>query len=227
MSDTARHSFSYEEATLARLRCYKGSSAPKSSSILHLLAATVETMTLLRPASSLRSAAMLRPAVASSRPTLPFATRFYAHSGYGDGEGDPVGENPQKQPPAKSRELEHPGPPPPDVGKGTDATASKTGSKDTNSGGGGKKPQKSYAVKGAEPKILNENPPSEEAPEVQQHNKEMEQRAERAETKISNEDAEKDKVPPGFWSGECACGRARMAGTNDIAYTGQGGTKGG
>ncbi|KAL1650230.1 hypothetical protein SLS58_001041 [Diplodia intermedia] len=158
-------------------------------------------MAFLRPFSSLRSAATLRPTVAASRPMVAFATRSYAHSGYGDGKGDPAGENPQKQPPAKSRDIEHPGPPPPDVGKGTDASAAKTGSKDTKSSGGEQKSQNSHSVKGAEPKILNENPPSEQDPEVQQHNKEMEQRAERAETKISNEDAEKDKVAPSFWSG--------------------------
>ncbi|EKG20185.1 hypothetical protein MPH_02542 [Macrophomina phaseolina MS6] len=131
----------------------------------------------------------------------------FAHSGYGDGKGDPVGENPQSQQPAKSRNLEHPGPPPPDVGKGSDASAPKGQSK-----GGEKKSepqqqqqqQKSQSVKGAEPKILNANPPSEESPEVRQHNQEMENRAERAETKVSNEEAEKDKVSPGFWSGEFA-----------------------
>ncbi|OJD39799.1 conserved serine-rich protein [Diplodia corticola] len=186
-------------------------------------------MAFLRPVSSLRSAATLRPTVASSRPMLAFATRSYAHSGYGDGKGDPAGENPQKQPPAKSRDIEHPGPPPPDVGKGTDASAATTGSKGTSSGGGGggeKKSQNSHAVKGAEPKILNENPPSEQDPEVQQHNKEMEQRAERAETKISNEDAEKDKVPASFWSGKCLPLAEIAVRVTDGVGAGHGGTKG-
>ncbi|GME63403.1 Conserved serine-rich protein [Neofusicoccum parvum] len=159
-------------------------------------------MAIPRPASSLR-AALLRPVASPvSRPALPIATQRFAHSGYGDGKGDPVGENPQKQPPAKSRDIEHPGPPPPDVGKGTDATAAKDagkGRKSESPSSGSQ--QSSHSIKGAEPKILNANPPAEESPEVRQHNKEMENRAERAATKISNEDAEKDKVPPGFWSG--------------------------
>ncbi|GAW12706.1 hypothetical protein ANO14919_020760 [Xylariales sp. No.14919] len=49
------------------------------------------------------------------------ASPLYAHQGYGDGKGDPVAEHPEKQPPAtKAQESsEHPGPAPPDVGKGT------------------------------------------------------------------------------------------------------------
>lgn len=163
-------------------------------------------MTFLRPASSLRTA-LLRPVASPiARPALPIATQRFA-SGYGDGKGDPVAEQPQKQPASKSRDLEHPGPPPPDVGKGSDASAAShkdTDSKSQNNGGetsssGSHKGQK---VKGAQPKILNANPPSEESADVKQHNKEMDNRAERAETKISNKDAEKDKVPPSFWSGK-------------------------
>ncbi|KAI4943517.1 hypothetical protein J4E91_009427 [Alternaria rosae] len=59
-------------------------------------------------------------------------------------------------------------------------------------------------VKGAKPKILNENPPApgEESEDVKQHNKDMDNRAEQAHEKVSNEEAEKDKVPGGFWKGE-------------------------
>jgi len=58
-------------------------------------------------------------------------------------------------------------------------------------------------VKGAQPKILNENPPSagEESQEVKEHNEDMSNRAEQAHERVSNEDAEKDKVPSGFWKG--------------------------
>lgn len=58
-------------------------------------------------------------------------------------------------------------------------------------------------VKGAKPKILNENPPApgEESEDVKQHNKDMDNRAEQAHEKVSNEEAEKDKVPGGFWKG--------------------------
>lgn len=58
-------------------------------------------------------------------------------------------------------------------------------------------------VKGAEPKILNENPPSgeEQNEDVKKHNKEMGNRAEQAHAKVSNEDAEKDKVSDKYWKG--------------------------
>jgi hypothetical protein len=55
---------------------------------------------------------------------------------------------------------------------------------------------------GLEPKILNESPPKEESEDVKQHNKEFNERADRAHESIPNEDAEKDKVSPKFWSGE-------------------------
>lgn len=59
-------------------------------------------------------------------------------------------------------------------------------------------------VKGAQPKILNANPPSggEESQEVKEHNEDMKKRAEQAHEQVSNEDAEKDKVPASFWKGE-------------------------
>ncbi|RMZ71655.1 conserved serine-rich [Pyrenophora seminiperda CCB06] len=59
-------------------------------------------------------------------------------------------------------------------------------------------------VKGAKPKILNENPPAagEESEEVRKHNEDMSNRAEQAHERVSNEDAEKDKVPASFWKGE-------------------------
>jgi hypothetical protein len=58
-------------------------------------------------------------------------------------------------------------------------------------------------VKGAKPKILNENPPApeEESEDVKQHNKDMDNRAEQAHEKVDNEEAEKDKVPASFWKG--------------------------
>jgi hypothetical protein len=58
-------------------------------------------------------------------------------------------------------------------------------------------------VKGAKPKILNENPPApgEESQDVKEHNRDMDNRAEQAHEKVSNEDAEKDKVPSSFWKG--------------------------
>lgn len=59
-------------------------------------------------------------------------------------------------------------------------------------------------VKGAKPKILNANPPSgsEQSQEVKEHNEDMKRRAEQAHEQVSNEDAEKDKVPASFWKGK-------------------------
>jgi len=64
------------------------------------------------------------------------------------------------------------------------------------------------STKGLSPKILNDSPPPEDkAPEdVKKHNEELRHRAERAHEKVSNGDAEKDKVGKGFWSGEFALG---------------------
>jgi len=58
-------------------------------------------------------------------------------------------------------------------------------------------------VKGAKPKILNENPPAagNESQDVKEHNEDMNNRAEQAHEQVSNEEAEKDKVPSGFWKG--------------------------
>ena len=58
-------------------------------------------------------------------------------------------------------------------------------------------------IKGAQPKILNEKPPSaeEESEEVKEHNKDMSNREEQAHESVDNKDAEKDKVPSGYWKG--------------------------
>ncbi|KAI1351756.1 hypothetical protein F5Y01DRAFT_281766 [Xylaria sp. FL0043] len=58
------------------------------------------------------------------RRTFIAATPLRAHQGYGNGKGDPVAEHPEKQPPSnKAQESsEHPGPAPPDVGQGSNAS---------------------------------------------------------------------------------------------------------
>ncbi|KAL7625788.1 hypothetical protein AAE478_005011 [Parahypoxylon ruwenzoriense] len=74
--------------------------------------------------------------VARARAPLPQAYRAFittplssSQQGYGDGKGDPVGENPQQQPPSSGAQQasEHPGPEPPDVGKGTGGGPTKAG----------------------------------------------------------------------------------------------------
>ena len=59
-------------------------------------------------------------------------------------------------------------------------------------------------TKAAQPKIYSESPPKEEdlSEEVRQHNREMDQRADRAAAKVKDEDVDKDKVGKGFWAGE-------------------------
>lgn len=150
------------------------------------------TLPLRRFAPALRT--QRTAAFSTYRPNL-------ASQDYGSGAGDPKGENPQQQGANPSADKEHPGPPPPAAGKGTGSTPTKGGEKSSNDTSGQKKGTQSK--NGAEPKILNENPPKDgEAPaDVEQHNRDMDQRAEKAHEKASNADAEKDKVGKGFWSG--------------------------
>jgi hypothetical protein len=56
----------------------------------------------------------------------------------------------------------------------------------------------------AQPKILSTSPPKESdaSEEVKQHNREMDQRADRPAEKVKDEDVEKDKVGKSFWTGE-------------------------
>ncbi|KAH7400591.1 hypothetical protein DE146DRAFT_467237 [Phaeosphaeria sp. MPI-PUGE-AT-0046c] len=161
---------------------------------------------LTRPASLLRSAA-IRPAM-SVAPRARQQVRF-ATQDYGSGAGNPAGEKPQKQGQNPSENIEHPGPPPPKVAKGqsssspnSDQSSSQgsTSSGQSQSGNSGNK----SGNKGAQPKILNESPPTEgeQSKDVKQHNEEMEHRAEKAHEQASNEDAKNDKVPKKFWAGQ-------------------------
>jgi hypothetical protein len=62
----------------------------------------------------------------------------------------------------------------------------------------GGSPGKPTSTKGLKPKILDESPPvgDEQSEDVKQHNREMDQRADRAHARIENKDAPKDKMPP-------------------------------
>lgn len=121
-------------------------------------------------------------------------SRLYASQGYGSGQGDPKGENPSDQGPNLSVDLEHPGPPPPDVGKGTGGGPTKaagksdqnsqqkspSGGQPTKSQGGGKE-----GTSGAQPKILqNDLPPEgDQSAEVKAHNKDMSKRHDKPQEK--------------------------------------------
>ncbi|KAF2176634.1 hypothetical protein K469DRAFT_733660 [Zopfia rhizophila CBS 207.26] len=164
-------------------------------------------MSFIRPSTMLRST-VLRP-VLSTAPRARIQARF-ASQDYGSGQGNPAGEKPQQQGKNPSEELEHPGPPPPKVGqrKSPSPNEKSSGKAQSSSESKGNREGKetsgasSKGVKGTQPKILNENPPREHDESVKQHNEEMDQRAEKAHERVSNEDAKKDKAPPGYWSGE-------------------------
>lgn len=171
-------------------------------------------MPFLRSATLLRSAARpaaVRPAF-FARPQIRFATQDY-----GSGDGNPAGEKPQQQGQNPSENLEHPGPPPPKVARGQSSSSPNEDSGSSSSKSSSSKPSdqsqsndgasktgggSGKSVNGAQPKILNANPPATESEEVKQHNREMDQRAEKAHEQVSNEDAEKDKVPKSFWAGK-------------------------
>ena len=145
------------------------------------------------------------------RTTLPsprvYQHRRYAGSSYGGGEGDPKGENPQDQGSNPSASLEHPGPPPPDVGQGTGGGPTQKGSEGHNtqqspsSGGRGSSAGSSGGNGSPQPKIHQHNAPPEEhhSEDVRAHNEDMKRRHDRPEVKSPDDE---DKVDKGFWKGE-------------------------
>jgi hypothetical protein len=145
---------------------------------------------------------------------------------YGDGKGDPKAEKPQGQGSSSDTHhtAEHLGPAPPSEGQGTGgATKAGSGTKDPSeaSAGSGGSRSKEAKETGSSPtggdvggsggestpsqgrvkpkisdmKIPNEGDAEKQA-EVEQHNKEFEQRYDRAPK------AQDDKVDKKFWSGE-------------------------
>ncbi|KAM0721207.1 hypothetical protein Q7P37_003494 [Cladosporium fusiforme] len=161
-------------------------------------------MSFLRSTSLRQFQAIGTPALRTQRAAFSALPRAQATSDYGSGKGDPKGENPQAQGANPSADKEHPGPPPPKEGQNSGSTPTKGGQQSSNSGNQSKQSKGTQnTVDGAEPKILNANPPSgENVPkDVREHNEQMEQRAEKASNKVSNEEAEKDKVSKDFWKG--------------------------
>ncbi|KAJ4305442.1 hypothetical protein N0V90_000973 [Kalmusia sp. IMI 367209] len=167
-------------------------------------------MSFLRSSVVARSAAF-RPAF-SVAPRAQFQLRR-ATQDYGSGDGNPAGEKPQQQGKNERGDLEHPGPPPPKVAQGHKSSSDSTSQSSSSGSGSGEASKKSSegkggsgsgsgkSVKGAQPKILSDNPPAADSEDVKQHNREMDQRAEKAHEQVSNEDAKNDKVPKGFWKG--------------------------
>ena len=160
----------------------------------------------MRSSPILRSLAARSPSRRLITFKLSSHSRLYASS-YGDGEGDPKGEDPQNQGSNPSAELEHPGPPPPAEGQGTGGGPTKAGKdghntqqNDSSGGSSGKSDAGSKgASNGAQPKIYNETPPAEPSEDVKKHNEDFDNRY-GAQNKSDHN--EKDKVGKGFWSGK-------------------------
>lgn len=164
-----------------------------------------------RPSASLTS--LLRRPFTRVNPhtSLSLSSRRLYASGYGDGKGDPKGENPEKQGSNPSADLEHPGPPPVAEGQGTGSSptkgsskghSSKPSSSPSSSASKSTSSDSSSSRTGAQPKIHDER----DGPaafgtnqeDVDQHNREFENRHGRAQAR----DDGKDKVPKEFWKGK-------------------------
>jgi len=176
-------------------------------------------MSFLRPARAFNRLTN-RTGITNQAPRLhPFSTTVCysaqgSSQGYGDGKGSPKAEKPHEQGSLSDTHhgAEHPGLALPSEGKGTGGTT-KAGSgtkdpsetKETGSsptagdvGGSGGEPTPSQGA--ARPKISDMKIPdegdAEKQAEVEQHNKEFEQRYDRAPK------AQEDKVDKKFWSGK-------------------------
>jgi hypothetical protein len=191
--------------------------------IITIFTSSPFTMPFLRP-TALTS--LTRRALHSSI-RQPLAIRSISSTparfaqGYGDGEGDPKGENPQQQggSNATKHNAEHPGPAPPSEGQGSGAGPTKGGSgkapevssansagsrsleaDETGSSPTGGKVGGGKSSSGPSPKIHDKSVPGEESKEkqaeVEKHNREFEQGHDRASK------AGEDKVDKKFWSGE-------------------------
>lgn len=158
--------------------------------------------------AGLRGSSILRPLTTARIISSPSSlavrqNRYYASQSYGGGQGDPKGETPQEQGSNPSAETEHPGPPPPDVGKGTGGGPTKAGegghNTQQNSSSEGSSSGQSGANQssgGPQPKIHSESIPTEESDDVKAHNEDMGKRHDRANTKV---DVKEQTVEKGFW----------------------------
>ncbi|KAI9775631.1 MAG: hypothetical protein M1835_005740 [Candelina submexicana] len=153
-----------------------------------------------------------RPSHCSSprAPLVLSQQRLYAGSSYGGGEGDPKGETPQDQGSNPSADLEHPGPPPVAEGQGsgggpTKAHASghntKANASSSGSGGGESDAGSKGSSSGAQPKIHSDSASKEHSEDVQQHNRDMDNRHGRAAADSADEKGTDDRVGKGFWGG--------------------------
>lgn len=190
-------------------------------------------MAFLRTTTGLKSVAR-RSATSTRQPLAirPFSSTLLtrATQGYGNGNGDPKGENPQEQGAsnATKHNAEHPGPEPPSVGKGTgtgptkagktpaDSSAQSGGSrskeaKETGSsptggsiGGSGGKQSNSPRPKskdGASPKISEHEPGEGNSGQKDAEVEQHNRDFEKGHDRAS-ESSGHDKVDKKFWSGK-------------------------
>ncbi|KAG4222531.1 hypothetical protein PC116_g28995 [Phytophthora cactorum] len=86
-------------------------------------------MVAIRISNSLNALRTTRTRAPQAYRTFAAGPRYFSQQGYGNGKGDPTAEDPQNQPSssAAQQSSEHPGPSPPDVGKGTGGGPTKAG----------------------------------------------------------------------------------------------------
>lgn len=159
-------------------------------------------------------APVLRTSFAVRTAAPQIVPRRFATQDYGSGEGDPKGEKPQEQGNNPREDLEHPGPPAPDVGQAkqgkTDQDTSGTknlgsgkknesgGTSSSSSGGSGGKSSKGKPTKLS----AGSAPAKHEASEtVKEHNEDMKQNR-KAQSSGNNDDVEGEKVGKEYWKGE-------------------------
>ena len=97
--------------------------------------------------------------------------------------------------------MEHPGPPPPDVGKGTGGGPTKgheggNNTEQSPSSGSSGQSGASQSSGGPQPKIHSEKVPAEESDDVKAHNEDMAKRHDRANAEVDNKG---HTVEKGFW----------------------------
>ncbi|KUL91849.1 hypothetical protein ZTR_01028 [Talaromyces verruculosus] len=154
-----------------------------------------------------------RVSIASQTLPYPSANKRYSHQSYG-GNDKPQGNRPASR---KSRELEHPGPPPPDVSKDSPSRTEKPKStqkkqqEDQDRDREQTKHEELYHKKepsnkarptlstGREsPNVDESGHVREDVPEdVKRHNRDLDQRYDKAYNQIGDE----GKVNKGFWKG--------------------------
>ncbi|PLB52980.1 hypothetical protein P170DRAFT_423767 [Aspergillus steynii IBT 23096] len=143
------------------------------------------------PARVVRPSRVLSPRLQS---IVPFCRRTYAQSSYG-GEGDSQSQHPKSHRNSPTRDIEHPGPPPPDVSKDAPSSSgaeSESRTSEADEGVMNKRPSNkanpTIIDARQSPNIDSEGNPREDVPpDVKRHNEEVENRHDRPYNHIGDE----------------------------------------